>query len=616
MLLQPRFRRLVAALAIVISPIAADAVDTFKAGRLRAPKPSVDLVRERAPRPGADRAAKPGPQRPDPKGPTQTYSGPRDVLVELDASRVRKRADALRSRRKLEHDDEGIRAYKRNQYARLQRRFTAAGKGLGVRVKRTYRNFPALAVRIERDEDVARLERRGDVVAVHENIEFVPLLAESLPQVGQPNAADAGARGRGTSVAVLDTGVDLTDPAFGSCTAPGQPAECRVALSHEFALPDDAWDDDGHGTNVAGIVVGMAPETNILALDVFDQSPLGPVTNVLGLAAAIDFVIDTKFFFNTVAMNLSLGAPNMYSRGRCLSPMDPLFAEAQAVGVMPIVAAGNESDPGNLLLPACSPWAVTVGAVDESDAVTTFSNSSIALDLLAPGTSITAAGFTMTGTSMATPHVAGAWAVMRGFRSDLDQHQVLQALKDTGVPITDPRQGRITPRIQLDRALTWAPYPVLPATFENHLNLAPRESAWASCQMQELADGFACGWNTVVESFTSEDLCGMTQVTSEAACGLLEVTSEFHCGMEWVVDAFVCGVTEIVLNPFEVLPDMQCVCEGLGCTCEIPNQCLAPATCDIEATCEVEATCSLERDCDPNVETCDPLSCEVMVCEF
>jgi subtilisin family serine protease len=403
---------------------------------------------------------------------------------------------------------------------------------------------------------------------------------------------------------VLDTGVDFTLPAFGACTAPGQPAGCRVSAAGEFALDDGSRDDDGHGTNVAAIVLGMAPAARVLALDVFDRIFGQSVTDVVGLAVAIDFVITTKFRFNTVAMNLSLGTEGVGSAGRCASPVDALFAEAQAIGIMPIVAAGNDGNPNRISIPACSPFAVSVGAVDERNRVADFSNSSRSLDLLAPGTNITAAGITMDGTSQATPHVAGAWAVMRAARSNLDLSQTLQALKDTGFPVIDPRQGRVVPRIRLDTAIAWQARVVLPAPLQNLADLAGIEIDWVNCQAQELADGFACGYEQVVETITDAAECGLRTVTSAAQCGLDTVTSAVECGTDTIT-----GFADDLLSDFD-LDACSCNFATLSCTCEFP------ATCQVPASCQVPNTCEILRPCDPNTEECVPLECEVELCEF
>lgn len=571
-----------------------DLVTPGSPGGGTSPRPGVDLT---GPRPAIDltRLAR-----------NQTVvsptTGPRDVIVELDASALRKSADALRKKKKLAFDDEQIRSLKKAGYQLLRKAFADGVKPLGVTVVRTFDNIPVVVVHVGEDADVDALERRADVAAVYENLYFTPTLAESLPQVGQPAAFAQGARGAGTAVAVLDTGVDFTRAAFGNCTAPGRPAGCRVAVAREFAFDDGSLDDDTHGTNVAGIVLGMAPSTRILALDVFDRTFGENVTNVAGLAAAIDFVIATKFRFNTVAMNLSLGTEGAGSTGRCISPVDPLFAEAQAVGIMPIVAAGNDGNPNRVSIPACSPFAVSVGAVNTADRVAAFSNSSRSLDLLAPGTQITAAGITMQGTSQATPHVAGAWAILRSARSGLDLSQTLQALKDTGLPVIDARQGRVVPRIRIDAALAWQPRLVVPVQLTNLGELAGIDIDWVNCQVQEVTDGLACGYEQVAETITDAVECGVRTVTSAAQCGVDTVTSAAQCGFDTIT-----GALDDLLSDFDI---DSCSCQGFSCTCEFP------ATCQVPASCQVPNTCEIFRACDPNTEDCDALTCEIEVCGF
>ncbi len=571
-------------------------------------------------RPGSSGADLPAPARPqpvrppvagvpgpvvDPRPAVLVGQGPRDVIVELEASSIRDRFERMRTRRGLSHDDTRIRKLKRIRYRALASAFGSELASLGLAVSSRFQNVPAVVVRIEGDADLRAIEHLPGVAAVHENLTFEPALAESLPLIGQPAAQAAGAVGAGRTVAIIDTGIDYRRAAFGSCATPGRNG-CRVAAARDFAAPDGARDDDGHGTNVAGIVAGVAPGVRLLSLDVFIQVPGSsePLADAIAIARAIDFAIQTKDRFNTVAMNLSLGLSGVGSRGRCLTPIDLFFAEAQAAGIMPIVASGNDGDPERVSIPACSPFAVSVGRVNDDDTVAASSNSSSELDLLAPGTAITAAGLTLSGTSMAAPHVAGAWAVLSAARPELSLGQILEALRDTGVPVFDGRQGRTTPRIQLDAALAWRARPALGPGLTNLGRLAPIESAWLDCQAEEVTDGLVCGWQTVTDF-----------VTDAAACGVETVTSAIECGVETVTSAAICGV-DIVRGSFDALAqiissgDFPCSCDFGGCSCELP------ATCDIAATCDVPATCQIERECDPATELCDAESCEIEICEI
>lgn len=569
------------------------------------PAPKIDLPAP--PRPGLVTPPAPGLPRPieDARPAVLVGHGPRAVIVELDASPIRARFDRLRKRRGLRHDDARIRKLKRLRYRALADALARRLSPLGLSVSIRFQNVPAVAVRIAGDADLSAIERLPGVAAVHENLVFEPTLAESLPLIGQPAAQAAGAVGAGRTVAILDTGIDFRRAAFGSCTAPGRNG-CRVVAAREFAEPDGARDDNGHGTNVAGIVAGVAPGVRLLSLDVFNQVPGSsrPLADTIAIARAIDFTIQTQARFNTVAMNLSLGISGVGSRGRCLTPIDVFFGEAQAAGIMPIVASGNDGDPERVSIPACSPFAVSVGRVDDDDTVNGTSNSSRALDLLAPGTAITAAGLTLSGTSMAAPHVAGAWAVLAAARADLSLGQILQALRDTGMPVVDARQGRVTPRIRIDAALEWQGPAVANPGLINLGDVAPIESAWVDCQMQEVTDGVVCGWQTVTDL-----------VTDAAVCGVETITSAVECGVETVTNAAICGV-ELVQGSFEALAELitsgefPCGCDLSGCTCELPASCQVPATCDVPASCQIE------RSCDPEAELCDPESCEIQVCEL
>ncbi|KAI8468835.1 MAG: hypothetical protein J3K34DRAFT_522648 [Monoraphidium minutum] len=316
------------------------------------------------------------------------------------------------------------------------------------------------------------------------------LMKDSLPLIRQPEVAAAGFTGAGCAVAVLDTGVDFTHADFGACDAAGPPggAGCRVAFAKDFTPSDDgAADDDGHGSNVAAIVARVAPGAIILSLDVF-QRPWAYDSDIL---AALDWVLANRVAYNICAANLSFGGGGPYE-STCGTLAVPRALDAlRKAGVVPVVAAGNDMQPGGLAYPACGPAAVSVGAVYDiaggarrwgrdkvcTDAVVTedqvacFSNSASYLTLLAPGVSIDAlhhatyltllapgvssdaAGFLYSGTSQATPHVAGAVAVLKAAVPTAWPDEIVSALIATGRSVTDARNGVTQPRLDLAAAL-------------------------------------------------------------------------------------------------------------------------------------------------------------------
>jgi hypothetical protein len=152
-----------------------------------------------------------------------------------------------------------------------------------------------------------------------------------------------------------------------------------------------------------------------------------------------------------------------------LPAMADVIDNLRAAGIATVIASGNGSNRAAITFPACINGAVAVGAVDDDDGVASFSNVSDALELFAPGVGILSSvpgdGFeSFSGTSMATPHVAGAWAVMRQANPLGSVDDVLSAFADTGKPIFDGRSGGTVtrPRIRLGAALgIESPMPVL-----------------------------------------------------------------------------------------------------------------------------------------------------------
>jgi hypothetical protein len=351
----------------------------------------------------------------------------------------------------------------------------------GVQVLEDFDALPIAYVRFTSRAQLLAAAEDPAVVGVAENGEQERVLSQSLPLIGQPTAAAAGHVGTGTAVAVLDTGTDYTRSAFGSCTSPGVPAGCRVVVAQDFAPNDGLLDDPGqglHGTNVSGVVAGVAPGTKILALDVFTPTTAWD-TDVI---AAINFTVANQATYNVRAMNLSLASGNDYQASQCSEGTNPYvaaFAGARAVGITPVVAAGNDAFSGGtyhigIAHPACTPGAVSVGAVYDSnvgtqswgqapdtctdsttaaDMITCFSQTASYLTLLGPGAMIVAAGITMGGTSQASPHVAGAAAVLAGVNPAATVTTIQSALSTTGPLVFDPLINMNFHRLDLPAAI-------------------------------------------------------------------------------------------------------------------------------------------------------------------
>ena len=388
-----------------------------------------------------------------------------DFIVVYDDKAIETEASALQTEAGLPSHHPRVLKQKSAHYLEKKSEVLAAVGLSEISVLKEYSHLPAEFVRIHSKEAFNRLLQHPGVVGIFEDRLERKFLAESLPLIGQPQAAAQGDLGAGTAIAVLDTGVDYTRSAFGSCTSPGVPANCKVIYAQDFAPSDGQLDMDGHGTNVAGIVLGVAPATKIIALDVFGATGTASSSDIL---SAINWVIANRSTYNIVAMNLSLGGGKYYSP-ETSSPYSSAIAQARAAGVLTVAAAGNDGFANALASPGATSGVVSVGAVYDStmgtlnwrtcpdaitaaDRVTCFSNSASFLTLLAPGSQILAAGITRSGTSMASPLVAGAVAVLRAAFPTETPNQTVARLTN-GDLMTDGKNDITKPRLNLTKAL-------------------------------------------------------------------------------------------------------------------------------------------------------------------
>ncbi|TQK51196.1 peptidase inhibitor I9 [Streptomyces sp. SLBN-118] len=239
--------------------------------------------------------------------------------------------------------------------------------------------------------------------------------------------------GEGVTAYVIDTGVRISHKDFGG----------RAAHGFDAVDNDDSADDgNGHGTHVAGTIAGtahgVAKKAKIVAVRVLDNNGSGTTEQVV---AGIDWV--TKNHKGPSVANMSLG-------GGADEALDEAVRKAIASGVTFAVAAGNESADASQGSPARVKEAITVASSTKEDAQSAFSNFGEIVDIYAPGSDITSAWNdsdegtkTISGTSMATPHVVGAAAVYLGAHQDATPEQVAKALTDgaTADKITNPSAG-------------------------------------------------------------------------------------------------------------------------------------------------------------------------------
>ncbi|MFE2494385.1 S8 family peptidase [Streptomyces scopuliridis] len=320
----------------------------------------------------------------------------------------------------------------------------------------------------------AAAERRSGERTVAPGIERVWLdgkrrasLDKSVPQIGAPAAWQAGYDGKGVKIAVLDTGVDETHPDL----------KGAELAQKDFSGSGNTVDHFGHGTHVASIAAGsgaksggkykgVAPGAKILDGKVLDDSGFGDDS---GIIAGMQWAADQ----GAKVANLSLGGGDTAETDPLEAAVDRLSAEK---GVLFVIAAGNDG-PGAETVgsPGSAASALTVGAVDRNDEIADFSSvgptadGSLKPDITAPGVDIVAAkaaqgqigdpaadGYvSMSGTSMATPHVAGAAAILAQEHPDWTGQRIKQTLTASAKPgagLTAHQQG--TGRADVARAIT------------------------------------------------------------------------------------------------------------------------------------------------------------------
>jgi hypothetical protein len=333
------------------------------------------------------------------------------------------------------------------------------------------------------------------VIRIHEDGLLRPGLQDSVPLIGMAAAYARGGAGANTIVAVLDTGVEyghvfttprVTEATCFSTTNASFTTFCPNGMDTQFggaAGVNCGVSGCFHGTHVAGIAAGsrasgtplngVARSAEIFAGQVFarrntDNALIAFDSDILASLNDLLNRVNTSCFGSRrlAAINVSIWDSGFQVSGNCDAsargvPFRNVIDSLRSANVATVIISGNASQTNLSAFPGCVSSAVTVGSTTKADVVSSFSNMSAIVDLLAPGSDITSSvnptpSFgSAGGTSMAAPHVAGAFAAIRSACPGATVSDIEAILKNTGTQITDTRAGgtHVKPRIRVGLAV-------------------------------------------------------------------------------------------------------------------------------------------------------------------
>ncbi|MFN0135768.1 MAG: S8 family peptidase [Phycisphaerae bacterium] len=370
---------------------------------------------------------------------------------------------------------------------------------------RVLRTAPAFSISAS-VETLDALESLPEVVVALRSMKFRPNLDQTTVLTGAAASWTNGHDGTGTFVAILDSGILRTHEMFAgktiieACFAGGDEVDpfvgdCPNGQEEQFgtgaAAPHPSrFSGFDHGTHVAGIAAGAAFDpsdgpllhgvargADIIMVQVFsredDAADCEPnevdciFANPDDFAAGLEHVYSLRLTRNIAAVNMSLGGGSLDDQTACDVVgffVKPVIDNLRTAGIATVISSGNEELCNGIGFPACISSAIAVGATDDFDNEASFSNHHALLDIYAPGVGVDSATAVSNtshdefdGTSMAAPHVTGAFALIRDAVGVRTVSTIFECLRLTGRPV----DGRCVPvpnqrRIQIDAAVTAA----------------------------------------------------------------------------------------------------------------------------------------------------------------
>lgn len=334
------------------------------------------------------------------------------------------------------------------------------------------------------EEGLEKLKHNPNVEKVYFDKTYTLSLSDSVPLINASKThnykiSEQNITGTSETICILDTGINYTHESFGSCSQTDfLNGDCnKVVSGYDYVNDDnDPYDDHGHGTHVAGIaaangnIIGVAPGSGIVMIKVCNSGGDCLSSNIL---SGFEWCTTNKDTYNISVISMSFGDGGQYTSATCpYDPIDAGIASAYSSGIFIVAASGNNNYVSGISHPACNENVTSAGAVTKTDSIT-YNRGGDLLTILAPGVDITSTWYdgdteTASGTSMSTPHIAGAAAILQQYAkaksAALTQTEIRTALNNTGKPIYDASSDKTYARIDVleaVRSLTTNPALVL-----------------------------------------------------------------------------------------------------------------------------------------------------------
>ncbi|MBD3247154.1 S8 family serine peptidase, partial [Candidatus Pacearchaeota archaeon] len=390
-----------------------------------------------------------------------------DTGVRVEKSIVEKveKNESVRVNIQLKKNGDSIKNVEKALEGKIKHRFEKKGEVSAVISKKELEN-------LENNSEVEIIDPVGiRSIALDDS---VPLVNASSIWAIQSN--EVNLTGKGETICIIDTGIDLDHPDLGGCFGENNPdSSCKILGGIDYCADDTTCtstdsnpnDAHGHGSHVAGIAAangsldGVAPGAKLIIIKAANST--GTFWDD-DLAKAIEWCTNNASTFNISVISMSLGG-GLYSSYCNSDPLADEINAAVANNISVVVASGNDGSTSQINGPACVENATPVGGSTKSDGMYSNGNRNSIVQLIAPGVNINStipnnAYSTLTGTSMSTPHVSGAVAILNQFLRlekgmDYTPSQIEDVFNDTGERIDDSGgSGEIFSRINVYGAVS------------------------------------------------------------------------------------------------------------------------------------------------------------------